>query len=189
MRIESALLLAGALGAGALAYTAPRAGTAGAAGARAALDAPAAGDLGPMPEFAGATGWINSPPIARADLKGKVVVVDVWTFACSNCQAALPYVKALHANYAAKGLVVVGVHTPELKIEYDRANVERALKKLGVNYPVVLDNDYRIWNALGNRYWPAIYIVDRNGRIRYHNDGEGDYARQEQVVQHLLAEK
>ena len=85
--------------------------------------------------------------------------------------------------------VIVGVHTPELKIEYDRANVERAVTKLGVAYPVVLDNDYKIWNALGNRYWPSIYIVDRNGRIRYHYDGEGDYAQQEKVVRELLAER
>ena len=117
------------------------------------------------------------------------MVVDVWTFACSNCQAALPYVKALHERYAPKGLVVVGVHTPELKIEFDRANVERAVKKLGVVYPVVLDNDYKIWTALGNRYWPSIYIVDRTGRIRYHFDGEGDYAQQEKIVRQLLAEQ
>ena len=146
-------------------------------------------DLGALPDFVGASGWLNSPPIARTDLKGKVVVVDVWTFACSNCQAALPFVKGLYEKYGASGVVVIGVHTPELTIEYDRANVERAVVKLGVAYPVVLDNDYKIWNALGNRYWPSIYIVDKAGRIRYHFDGEGDYGKQDQVVQQLLAEK
>ena len=187
MRILSAaLVVAAVIGAGVLLNLTPREGS---AATRAASGSPSRGDLGPLPEFAGATGWLNSAPLSRAELKGKVVVVDVWTFACSNCQAALPYVKALHERYAPKGLVVVGVHTPELKIEFDRANVERAVKKLGVVYPVVLDNDYKIWTALGNRYWPSIYIVDRTGRIRYHFDGEGDYAQQEKIVRQLLAEQ
>ena len=196
MRTAATLLVAALLGTDLIIYKGPtelRATASRAAGANdRATTAPAQitlADLGTLPELTGATGWLNSAPLSRADLKGKVVVVDVWTFACSNCQAALPYVKGLHAKYGAQGVVVIGVHTPELKIEYDRASVERAVSKLGVAFPVVLDNDYKIWNALGNRYWPSIYIVDKAGRIRYHYDGEGDYDRQERVVQQLLAEK
>ena len=196
MRTAATLLVAALIGTDLIIYkgppelraSMPRALRAHVAAATAPARIPLA-DLGALPELTGATGWLNSAPLSRADLMGRVVVVDVWTFACSNCQAALPHVKGLHAKYGAKGVVVIGVHTPELKIEYDRANVERSLAKLGVAYPVVLDNDYKIWTALGNRYWPSIYIVDKAGRIRYHHDGEGDYDRQDQVVRQLLGEK
>ncbi|CAN5177230.1 hypothetical protein BH24GEM2_BH24GEM2_15970 [soil metagenome] len=145
-------------------------------------------DEGAMPEFAGATAWLGSRPQTPASLRGKVVLVDFWTFGCYNCLNALPYVKALHAKYKDHGLVVIGVHTPEFAHERDRKNVERAIRRLGVEYPVVMDNDYRIWRAYHTRYWPAAYYVDHTGRIRYHHFGEGRYAEQEQVVRKLLAE-
>ncbi|MBI2795669.1 MAG: redoxin family protein [Gemmatimonadetes bacterium] len=193
MRTAATLLVAALIGTDLIIYKGPpelrMPGTRAARPAAPARAAIQLDDLGPLPDFAGGTAWLNSAPLDRADLKGKVVVVDIWTFACSNCQAALPSVKALHAKYASRGAVVIGVHTPELKVEYERANVERAVAKLGVTYPVVLDNDYKIWNALGNRYWPSIYIVDRRGRIRYRHDGEGDYDQQDKVVQQLLAER
>ena len=149
---------------------------------------PALTDEGEMPEFNGATAWLNSPPLTRAQLRGKVVLVDFWTFECINCLHALPYVKALHAKYAAQGLVVIGVHTPEFPRERVRENVERELKKLDVAYAVPLDNDYAIWKAFHNEYWPAAYFVDKYGRIRFHHFGEGRYDDQEKVVQKLLAE-
>ena len=145
-------------------------------------------DLGAFPGFAGGTGWIGSAPLTAESLRGNVVFVDIWTFECYNCLNALPSVKALHAKYASKGLVVVGVHTPEFPRERVQSNVERAMQKLGVTYPVVTDNGFAIWRAFENRYWPAVYIVDRKGRIRYHWDGEGKYDEQERVVQQLLAE-
>lgn len=145
-------------------------------------------DEGAMPEFAGATAWLGSRPLTPASLRGKVVLVDFWTFGCYNCLNALPYVKALHAKYKDHVLVVIGVHTPEFAHERDRKNVERAIRRLGVEYPVVMDNDYRIWRAYHTRYWPAAYYVDQTGRIRYHHFGEGRYAEQEQVVRKLLAE-
>lgn len=146
------------------------------------------GDEGEMPELAGATGWINSSPLNRAALRGKVVLIDFWTFGCYNCLNALPHVKELHAKYADQGLVVIGVHTPEFARERDRGNVERAVRRLGVTYPVAMDNEYRIWKAFHNRYWPAAYYVDAAGQIRFHHFGEGRYAEQERVVQALLAE-
>jgi len=145
-------------------------------------------DRGPLPTFDGATAWIGSPALTPASLKGKVVFVDFWTFECYNCRNALPYVKALHAKYAAKGLVVLGVHTPEFPRERVQRNVEEAMQKLGVTYPVVTDNAFSIWKAFNNEYWPAAYIVDKKGRIRYYWPGEGHYDEQEKVVQQLLAE-
>jgi peptide-methionine (R)-S-oxide reductase len=138
--------------------------------------------------LAGATGWINSPPLTARDLKDKVVLVDFWTFECGNCLNALPHVKALEAKYRDRGLVVVGVHSPELAEERPAANVEAAVKRLGVVYPVALDADYRIWKAFHNEYWPAVYIVDAQGRIRYQHAGEGDYDGQDRAVAALLAE-
>jgi thiol-disulfide isomerase/thioredoxin len=154
----------------------------------AAEEAPLA-DEGWMPELAGATGWLNTPQaITREALKGKVVLVEFWTFACYNCRNALPYVKGYYEKYKDKGLVVIGVHTPELPFEKDRGNVERAVRELGIAYPVPLDNDYRIWRVFNNEYWPAAYFIDATGWIRYHHFGEGRYDEQDRVIQKLLAE-
>jgi peptide-methionine (R)-S-oxide reductase len=138
--------------------------------------------------LAGATGWINSPPLRAESLNGKVVLVDFWTFECGNCLNALPHVKALEAKYRDRGLVVVGVHSPELADERPAANVQAAVKRLGVVYPVALDADYRIWNAFHNEYWPAVYLIDPSGHIRYRHFGEGDYDGQDHAVAALLAE-
>jgi peptide-methionine (R)-S-oxide reductase len=138
--------------------------------------------------LAGATGWINSPPLKTESLQGKVVLVDFWTFECGNCLNALPHVKALDAKYRDRGLVVIGVHSPELAAERPEANVQAAVKRLGVAYPVALDADYRIWNAFQNRYWPAQYLIDAQGRVRYRHAGEGDYDGQDRAVAALLAE-
>jgi len=149
----------------------------------------AAAPSGPeFPGFAGGGEWINSPPLDATALRGKVVVVDFWTFACSNCLNALPHVQALEAKYRDRGLVVVGVHTPELSTEHVPSNVRDAVRRLRITYPVVLDPDYRIWHAFNNEYWPAVYIVDRHGRIVYTHAGEGDYAAQDRVVATLLAD-
>jgi len=145
-------------------------------------------DEGPFPGFDGGGAWINSKPLSASSLKGKVVVVDFWTFSCSNCLAALPHVKALEAKFRDRGVVVVGVHTPELAHERVESNVRDAVRRLGIVYPVVVDGDNRIWNAFNNEYWPAVYIVDANGRIRFHHFGEGAYEEQEQVVETLLSE-
>lgn len=145
-------------------------------------------DQGALPALDGATGWINSAPLTRESLRGKVVLVDFWTFECYNCRNALPYVKALDAKYRARGLVVLGVHTPEFPRERIFSNVQNATRDLGVTYPVATDNNYTIWRAFNNEYWPAAYIVDRAGRIRYHHFGEGQYDEQDRVVRQLLAE-
>ena len=155
-------------------------------------DRPVAGlprdDEREMPELAGATAWLNGAPLTRAALRGRVVIVDFWTYGCYNCLNALPHVKALEAKYRDRGLVVVGVHTPEFAHEKKLGTVREQVRRLGVVYPVAVDNEYRIWNAFRNRYWPAAYFVDRRGRIRFHHFGEGRYAEQERVVQRLLAE-
>jgi cytochrome c biogenesis protein CcdA/thiol-disulfide isomerase/thioredoxin len=143
---------------------------------------------GRMPSLDGATAWLNSPPLSREALRGKVVVVDFWTYSCVNCLRTLPYVRAWYDKYKDQGLVVIGVHAPEFAFEKDIGNVRRAVKDLGVDYPVALDNDYAIWRAFDNRYWPAHYFADAEGRIRYHHFGEGDYAESEAVIQKLLAE-
>jgi cytochrome c biogenesis protein CcdA/thiol-disulfide isomerase/thioredoxin len=153
--------------------------------------ASADGDLpveGTLPPLDGATGWINSPPLSPAALRGKVVLVDFWTYSCINCLRSLPYVRAWAEKYKDKGLVVIGVHTPEFAFEKDPANVRQAVSDLGVRYPVALDNDHAIWRAFDNRYWPAHYFIDGRGRIRYHHFGEGGYAESERVIQRLLAE-
>lgn len=143
---------------------------------------------GEMPSLAGATGWLNSPPLTRAALRGKVVLVDFWTYSCINCLRALPYVEAWYAKYQDHGLVVIGVHSPEFAFEKDPANVAAAVQRLGVRYPVALDSDYAIWQGFSNEYWPADYFIDAHGRIRHHYFGEGGYAEGEDTIRQLLTE-
>ena len=143
---------------------------------------------GHLPGFDGATGWLNSPPLGAADLQGKVVLVDFWTYTCINWLRTLAYVRAWAERYQDQGLVVVGVHTPEFPFERDIDNVREAVKDMAVEYPVALDNDYRIWEGFANRFWPAVYIADAEGRIRHHQFGEGGYAECEMVIQRLLGE-
>ncbi|HYM26702.1 MAG TPA: cytochrome c biogenesis protein DipZ, partial [Steroidobacteraceae bacterium] len=169
--------------AGALAPPATPAGTAAAAAVGAVP--PVEGEL---PELAGAVAWLNSPPLTRAALRGKVVLVDFWTYSCINCLRALPYVKSWYARYHGDGLVVIGVHAPEFAFEKNVANVTRAVHDLGITYPVALDNDYAIWKAFSNQYWPAHYFIDAAGRVRGHHFGEGDYAESEQLLRQLLTE-
>lgn len=145
-------------------------------------------DLGPAPELTGITAWINSAPLTMASLRGKVVLVHFWTFDCINCLHVQPYVKAWYAQYASAGLVVIGVHTPELSFERDLTNVRQAVAQDGVEFPVAFDPAYATWNAYHNQYWPAFYFVDRAGQIRHEHFGEGDYAASEQVIRELLAE-
>ena len=143
---------------------------------------------GRLPGFDGATGWLNSPPLAKADLRGKVVLTDFWTYTCINWLRTLAYVRAWSQKYADQGLVVVGVHTPEFPFERDVDNVRAAVEELDVSYPVALDPDYAVWEAFANHYWPAVYIADGDGQIRYHHFGEGAYEECEQVIQALLRE-
>ena len=143
---------------------------------------------GDMPELNGGAGWLNSKPLKRADLRGKVVVLDFWTYSCINCLRALPYINAWYQHYKDSGLVIIGVHSPEFPFEKEPANVRMAVEKFGIRYPVVLDNDMAIWNAFGNRFWPAHYFVDAQGKIRGHHYGEGKYARSERTIRELLAE-
>jgi cytochrome c biogenesis protein CcdA/thiol-disulfide isomerase/thioredoxin len=145
-------------------------------------------DQGAFPSLAGATEWINSPPLTSEALRGKVVLVDFWTYSCINCLRTVPYLRAWADKYKDAGLVVVGVHTPEFAFEKRSANVRRAVKDLDIGFPVALDNDYAVWRAFGNRAWPAFYFVDAQGRVRHQHFGEGEYARSEQVIQQLLAE-
>jgi thiol-disulfide isomerase/thioredoxin len=152
---------------------------------RPAVDLPVEGQL---PSFSGATGWLNSPPLTAAGLRGRVVLVDFWTYTCINWLRQLPYVRAWAEKYQGDGLVVLGVHTPEFDVERGLDNVRRAVKDLRVDYPVVVDNDYAIWTAFSNHYWPALYFVDAQGRIRNHRFGEGDYEQSEAIIQRLLTE-
>src|ERR1700733_4968569 len=143
---------------------------------------------GPMPDLSGAVAWLNSPPLSSKSLKGKVVLVDFWTYSCVNCLRSLPYIEGWAAKYKDAGLVVIGVHTPEFAFEKERSNVEKAVRDLKVNYPVAVDSDYAIWKAFNNEYWPAHYFIDGKGRIRYHHFGEGEYGESERVIQELLRE-
>ena len=143
---------------------------------------------GRLPGFAGATGWLNSPPLTEADLQGKVVLADFWTYTCINWLRTLSYVRAWADKYADDGLVVVGVHTPEFPFERDVENVRWSVRDLNVDFPVALDSDYAVWDAFANRYWPAVYIADAQGRIRHHQFGEGGYEKCEGVIQRLLRE-
>ena len=143
---------------------------------------------GHLPGFAGATGWLNSPPLTAAGLRGKVVLVDFWTYTCINWLRTLPYVRAWAETYQDHGLVMIGVHTPEFDFEHDLDNVRGAVKDLRVDYPVAIDNDYRIWTAFDNHYWPALYVVDAQGQVRYHRFGEAGYQQAEMILRQLLTE-
>ena len=141
------------------------------------------------PELTKITGFINSKPITLADLRGKVVLVDFWTYSCINCIRTIPYLNAWYEKYADKGLVIVGVHTPEFEFEKDYNNVQAAVEKFDIRYPVAQDNEKGTWNAYDNRYWPRKYLIDADGYIRYDHIGEGGYAETEKVIQSLLAER
>ena len=143
---------------------------------------------GQFPSLDGAVEWINSPPLGAAQLRGKVVLVDFWTYSCINCLRSLPYVRAWADKYKDQGLVVIGVHAPEFAFEKQLPNVRQAVKDLNVDYPVAVDNDWTIWRAFRNNYWPAHYFIDAQGRIRHHHYGEGEYDGSEQVIQQLLRE-
>ncbi len=144
-------------------------------------------DLGPAPDFAGIQAWLNSDPVTISALRGKVVLVEFWTFACVNCIHVQPYVNAWFDRYADAGLVVIGVHSPELSFEREIDNVRTAVRDRGIRYPIAIDPAFATWNAYRNAYWPALYFVDRMGRIRHMHAGEGDYAGSEQVIRQLLA--
>jgi thiol-disulfide isomerase/thioredoxin len=141
-----------------------------------------------LPSLSGATQWLNFPPLTPAGLRGKVVLVDFWTYTCINWLRTLPYVRAWDAKYRDQGLVVIGAHTPEFPFEKDIDNVRWAAKDMDVNYPVAVDSDYAVWRAFDNNYWPAVYVADVTGRIRYHHFGEGSYDETERVIQRLLSE-
>jgi thiol-disulfide isomerase/thioredoxin len=141
-----------------------------------------------LPGFDGATGWLNTDPLTPSELRGKVVAVDFWTFTCINWLRTLPYIRAWAHTYADKGLVMVGVHTPEFGVEHDIDNIRREADAMGVDYPIAIDNDYAVWEAFANRYWPALYVADAEGNIRHHHFGEGGYERSERVIRQLLAD-
>ena len=145
-------------------------------------------DEGPMPELEGAVAWLNSAPLNRESLRGKVVLVNFWTYSCINSLRELPYIRSWAAKYKDAGLIVIGVHAPEFGFEKERANVENAGRELNVTYAVAIDSDRKIWKAFRNDYWPATYFIDGNGRIRNHRFGEGEYVRSEHVIQELLRE-
>ena len=154
--------------------------------ASAAESQPVLADEGPMPDLDGAVAWLNSPPLSRKSLRGKVVLIDFWTYSCINCLRALPYIEGWADKYKDAGLVVIGVHTPEFAFEKERANVEKAVHDLKITYPVSIDSNYTIWRAFNNEYWPAHYFIDGKGRIRYHHFGEGEYEQSEDVIRELL---
>ncbi len=167
------------------------AGDATAGGAAMMRAAGSAGDLpveGEIPSFAGATAWLNSAPLTAEGLRGKVVLVDFWTYSCINCLRALPYVSGWYEKYRQHGLMVIGVHAPEFAFEKDLSNVRKAVADLKITYPVALDNDYAVWRGFNNQYWPAHYFIDAMGRIRAHHFGEGGYAESEQIIRQLLSD-
>ncbi|RDS85527.1 cytochrome c biogenesis protein DipZ [Dyella psychrodurans] len=157
-----------------------------------AAPAPKAGEAlpveGEFPSLAGATQWFNSAPLSPESLRGKVVLVDFWTYSCINCIRSLPYVNAWAQKYRDRGLVVIGVHSPEFAFEKDPANVAKAVKDFGITYPVAMDNDYAIWQGFNNEYWPAHYFIDTKGQIRAHHFGEGDYAGSEDTIRRMLSD-
>ncbi len=138
------------------------------------------------PDFTGLTGWANSKPILMKDLRGKVVLVDFWTYTCINCLRTLPYLKRWHAKYSKNGLVIVGVHSPEFDFERDPKKVEGAVKRLGLKYPVAVDSDMETWKAFSNQYWPAKYLIDKDGYVVYTHFGEGGYEQTEREIQEAL---
>jgi cytochrome c biogenesis protein CcdA/thiol-disulfide isomerase/thioredoxin len=162
-----------------------KAGPSMAAGQQTAVQFPVEGQL---PSLAGAVDWLNSPPLTAEGLRGHVVLVDFWTYSCINCLRALPYVEVWAKKYRDQGLIVIGVHAPEFAFERNIDNVRAAVKRLGIDYPVAIDNNYAIWRGFNNEYWPAHYFIDAEGRIRHHHFGEGDYAESEHVIQELLRE-
>jgi thiol-disulfide isomerase/thioredoxin len=141
-----------------------------------------------MPALDGATTWLNSAPLTTEGLRGKVVAVDFWTYTCINWLRTLPYLRAWAETYRDHGLVVIGVHTPEFPFEHDLENVRRAVQEMRITYPIAIDNDYAIWEAFDNHYWPALYLIDAEGRVRHQQFGEGDYEEAEEVIQQLLIE-
>ena len=143
---------------------------------------------GQLPELKGVGPWFNGPALTREQLRGKVVLIDFWTYSCINCLRSIPHVRAWHERYAKDGLVVIGVHAPEFAFERDPENVRRAIADIGIPYPVALDNGFQLWRALKNNYWPAHYFIDAEGRVRFHHFGEGGYERSERVIRQLLAE-
>jgi thiol-disulfide isomerase/thioredoxin len=143
---------------------------------------------GGLPSLGGASGWLNSQPLTAADLRGKVVLIDFWTYTCINWLRSLPYVRAWAEKYKDQGLVVIGVHSPEFPFEKDVENVRGAVKDMRIEYPIAIDSDHAVWRAFNNDYWPALYFVDAQGRIRHHQFGEGEYEQAERVIQQLLAE-
>ena len=153
-----------------------------------AATAPDVSAKGEMPSLSGAVEWLNSPALSKESLKGKVVLVDFWTFDCINCQHSIPFVNDWAKKYEKDGLVVIGVHTPEYPHERVIDNVRKSVEQLDLNYPIAIDNDYAIWRAFGNQYWPAHYLIDAQGQIRYTHFGEGSYDSQEQVIKQLLDE-
>jgi len=146
-------------------------------------------DEGALPSLSGATLWLNSPPLTPAGLRGKVVLVDFWTYTCVNWLRTLPYVRAWAEKYRDQGLVVIGAHTPEFPFEKDVDNVRWAVKEMDVSYPIAVDSDYGVWRAFDNNYWPAVYLADVTGRLRFHHFGEGAYDETERVIQKLLSER
>ena len=175
------------LGAAAMSIAAARFGMIGRAKAQsiAAVQLP---DQGELPSLGSATGWLNSQPLTAAGLRGKVVLIDFWTYTCINWLRTLPYVRAWAAKYKNQGLVVIGVHSPEFTFEKNVDNIRRAAKDMRVDYPIAIDSDHAIWNAFNNEYWPALYFVEARGRIRHHQFGEGEYEQSEAILQQLLAE-
>lgn len=162
--------------------------TADAAGGAARAVRSSLGDEGAMPELDGATGWLNSMPLNRKSLRGKVVLVNFWTFTCINSIRPFPYLRSWIENYKGSGFVLIGAHTPEFSFEYEPANVETAARSLNVAFPVAVDSKYGIWKAFNNQAWPAQYLIDAKGRIRYHHFGEGDYEEIENAIRELLKE-
>lgn len=179
------------LGTAALTLAAAPLGLLGAAAARFGRITPAAPSLrveGKLPSLGGAVEWLNSPPLTSAGLRGRVVVIDFWTYTCINWLRTLPYVRAWAEKYADQGLVVIGVHSPEFAFEKTVDNVRRSAQDLQVHYPIAVDSNHVIWRAFRNTYWPALYLVDAQGRIRFHHFGEGGYEQSERAIQQLLAE-
>src|SRR5947209_2061420 len=142
---------------------------------------------GEFPSLGGATEWLNSPPLTPASLRGKVVLIDFWTYTCINWLRTEPFVRAWAEKYKNQGLVVIGVHTPEFAFEHNIDNVRRAVKDMNVPYPIAVDSEYAVWRAFRNEYWPALYFIDAQGRIRHHHFGESEYDQSERIIQQLLA--